>query len=32
MELLDIGSGFWADVDTPEMLADAEARLRAATG
>lgn len=30
MEILDIGEGFWADVDTPEMLANAEERLRAA--
>jgi choline kinase len=27
MEALDIGEGFWADIDTPEMLADAEQRL-----
>lgn len=27
MEAIDIGDGFWADIDTPEMLHDAEGRL-----
>jgi 1L-myo-inositol 1-phosphate cytidylyltransferase len=27
MEVVDIGDGFWADIDTPEMLADAIPRL-----
>ncbi len=27
MEVLDVGDAFWMDVDTPEMRADAEARL-----
>jgi choline kinase len=27
MEVLDVGSAFWMDVDTPEMRADAERRL-----
>jgi 1L-myo-inositol 1-phosphate cytidylyltransferase len=30
MSVLDVGGGFWQDVDTPDMLAHAEARLRKA--